>query len=154
MENLEGEIVLPDLQALEMIAIRLAEQLTGGDVVLLKGELGAGKTTFTQMLAHALGAQERVPSPTFTIEARYPLSGAQAQELVHIDLYRLSSLQGGSEDTLHFQELFDGSREQGRIVVVEWAERLGSTAPPSFWELQFKHGSSGNSRTVIVTHHV
>jgi tRNA threonylcarbamoyladenosine biosynthesis protein TsaE len=66
-------------------ARRLAEKLVGGELLLLEGDLGAGKTTFVQGLAEGLGAEVGASSPTFVLERRYP----GRFELIHLDLYRM-----------------------------------------------------------------
>jgi tRNA threonylcarbamoyladenosine biosynthesis protein TsaE len=96
----------------EALAARLAVGLLPGDVVLLEGELGAGKTTFVRGAVRALGVSAPVTSPTFTIGQRYP---APAGRLVaHLDLYRLGSL--GDEDP----ELLDDYLGPDMITFVEW----------------------------------
>jgi tRNA threonylcarbamoyl adenosine modification protein YjeE len=97
------------------VAERLASSLRPGDVVLLFGDLGAGKTAFVRGLARGLGAGvEDVSSPTFTLIQEYrSLSGATLQ---HVDLYRLSSAE---VDDLGLDELMSGDA----IVAIEWAER-------------------------------
>jgi tRNA threonylcarbamoyladenosine biosynthesis protein TsaE len=102
---------------------RLAEQVARivqpGDVLALKGDLGAGKTTFTQAFARALGVQERVNSPTFTLIKEY----RGRIPLYHMDLYRLN----GEEEAaaLGLEEYFDGEG----VCIVEWADRLGEALP-------------------------
>jgi tRNA threonylcarbamoyladenosine biosynthesis protein TsaE len=93
---------------------RLAESLKQGDVVLLYGELGAGKTAFIRGVARGLDAPpEDVSSPTFTLVQEYPSPRAT---LYHVDLYRLESAE---VDDLGLEELVDA----GGIVAIEWAER-------------------------------
>jgi len=114
------------------LAKRFAADLRPGDVVCLEGDLGAGKTTFTQGLAAALGLSGRVTSPTFCLvqEHRRPISAVQSAAtdrqpvfLVHMDLYRLNDendvLAIGWEDYL----------EEGAVLVVEWPERAGTLIP-------------------------
>ena len=92
----------------------LAKVLRPGDTVLLGGELGAGKTTFTQGLAHALGVAEAVTSPTFVLLHSYR-TGA-GWDLVHADVWRLEQLQEVID--LGIPEL----QEEGAAVIVEWGE--------------------------------
>lgn len=104
----------------EALGARLAEALDAGRVVAFTGDLGAGKTAFVSGMARALGVEERVTSPTFTIvneyEGRLPL--------FHFDMYRL-----GDED-----ELFDIGWEdylnRGGVCAVEWSERIAGALPP------------------------
>ncbi len=99
----------------ESAGAQLAEKLTPGDLVLVTGELGSGKTTFVRGAARALGITDQVTSPTFTIGQIY--GGAPGvPEVAHIDLYRLRSLSG--EDPA----LLDDYLTPERIGFVEWPE--------------------------------
>ena len=105
----------------EAAAAQLGAGLRGGEVVLLSGELGAGKTTFVRGLARGVGADPAaVTSPTFVLLTSYP----GRLTLHHADLYRLAG--GGDERELGLEEL---PGPQG-VLAVEWAERL--SRPP--WE--------------------
>lgn len=99
----------------EALGERLAQTLTGGEVVAYFGELGAGKTAFTRGLARGLGISMRVTSPTYTIVNEY--SGGRLP-LFHFDMYRLDSS----------EELFDIGWEdylaRGGVVAVEWSENV------------------------------
>ena len=94
----------------EAVAAALARQLRPGDVVVVKGELGAGKTTFVRGAARALGVEAPVTSPTFEIGHLY----AGPTEVAHLDLYRLPSL--AREDPA----LLDDYLTPDRIAFVEW----------------------------------
>lgn len=83
----------------EALGEGLAGTLSAGDIVLVSGELGAGKTTFVRGAARALGVREAVTSPTFTIGQRYP-AGAGVAYVCHLDLYRVSSLVHEDPDLL------------------------------------------------------
>lgn len=95
----------------------LAAVLHSGDVVLLEGELGAGKTTLVQGLAAGLGVHEQVTSPTFTLVRPYKCEGREFRTLLHADLYRLEHLNEVRE--LALDELV----EQAAVAVVEWGDR-------------------------------
>jgi tRNA threonylcarbamoyladenosine biosynthesis protein TsaE len=82
----------------EVLGGRLASELAAGDVVLVEGELGAGKTTFVRGACRALGVMVPVTSPTFTIGHRYRAAGPAS--VAHVDLYRLASLAGEDPDLL------------------------------------------------------
>jgi tRNA threonylcarbamoyladenosine biosynthesis protein TsaE len=96
----------------EQIAAELAARLRPGDVVLVSGELGAGKTTFVRGAARALGVTGAVTSPTYTIGQVY--AGGDGREIAHLDLYRLDSLE--NEDPA----LMDDYLTPERIGFVEW----------------------------------
>jgi tRNA threonylcarbamoyladenosine biosynthesis protein TsaE len=95
----------------EALGARLAGQLTAGDVVLVSGDVGAGKTTLIRGACRALGVEGPVTSPTFTIGHRY--TGAEAP-VSHLDLYRLQGLEG--EDP----GLLDDYLDSRSIAFVEW----------------------------------
>ena len=111
------QLNLPDLAATRALAVRLAGVLRAGDLVLLNGALGAGKTIFTQSLGAALGVQGRVSSPTFIIARVHPGGvqphGERGPSLVHVDAYRLGGL-----DELDALDLDDTLADA--ITVVEW----------------------------------
>lgn len=102
----------PDADATRALGRALAGVLRGGDLVVLGGELGAGKTTFTQGLGQGLGVRGQVASPTFVIARVHPALG-QGPDLVHVDAYRLGSL-----DEVNALDL-DTSLEDS-VTVVEW----------------------------------
>ena len=112
---------LADTEATARLAKRLAPMLGPGDVLLLDGDIGAGKTTFARALIRALLANpvEDVPSPTFTLVQTYV---APAAEVWHCDLYRLTDPQEVLE--LGLDEAFETA-----ICLVEWPDRLGADAP-------------------------
>lgn len=103
------QLTIADSEAMEALGARLAPLLRAGDLVLLNGELGAGKTTLTRGLGAALGARGAVTSPTFVLAREHPT--ASGVPLIHVDAYRLAT--GRELDDL------DLDYERG-IVVVEW----------------------------------
>jgi tRNA threonylcarbamoyladenosine biosynthesis protein TsaE len=98
--------------------LRTGEQLSGGEIILLDGPLGAGKTVLVKGIAHALGIdQEEVTSPSFTLVNPHP----GRLLLYHIDLYRLD--EGAS--AAYAVDLDEILTDEKAVVVIEWAERLG-----------------------------
>lgn len=98
----------------ESIGGELARMLSDGDVVLVRGELGAGKTTLVRGAARALGVTDPVTSPTFSIGHRYPGAGVT---ISHLDLYRLAGLEHEEP------EMLADYLGPGRIAFVEWPEQ-------------------------------
>jgi tRNA threonylcarbamoyladenosine biosynthesis protein TsaE len=118
---------------------RLAARVRPGDVLLLVGELGAGKTAFVRGLAQGLGApRDEVSSPTFTLIQEY----RGTVTLYHVDLYRLNSIEAGD---LGLDELVAGDA----VVAIEWAERWNER-PPDAWEIRFEHAGD-DRRTISIT---
>lgn len=112
------------------LACEIAERFRGGEVVLLTGELGAGKTAFVRGLARGLGADpEEVASPTFVLLTAYP----GRLVLHHADLYRLRG--DGDERELGLEEL---PGPQG-VLAVEWAERLHDAPWPRALRVSLSH---------------
>ena len=110
---------LPDIAATQDMAARLARLLKSGDVVLLEGDLGAGKTALTRFVLQALGVRGEVPSPTFTLVQLYD---TPAFPVAHFDLYRLKSPE-------EIEEIgFDEACGQG-VVFVEWPEKTRAFMP-------------------------
>lgn len=133
-------IFLPGEAATTALARRLAPALLDGGVVFLRGELGAGKTTFARALLRALGVGERVKSPTYSLLERYTVNGRDA---FHLDLYRIAD--AGELEWLGLDEL--DARET--LVLVEWPERgLGALPAPDL-EVALEHDSTG--RRVYLT---
>jgi tRNA threonylcarbamoyladenosine biosynthesis protein TsaE len=106
----------PDAEAMRGLGRSLAGQLTRGDLIVLSGELGAGKTTFTQGLGAGLGVRGEVTSPTFVIARVHPALG-DGPDLVHVDAYRLGGLD--ELDDLDLDTSLDSA-----VTVVEWGAGL------------------------------
>lgn len=119
---------VPNLETLQTIARELVFTLKPTDVttlVTLSGELGAGKTTFIQMIGKELGVSEPMVSPTFVLEKIYELDGTKGfSKLVHIDAYRLKS--GEELTALGFSELV---RDGKNIILLEWPEMVADVLP-------------------------
>lgn len=110
------------------------------DVIVLAGDLGTGKTAFTQGLARGLGVEEPVTSPAFVLVRTY----AGRLPLTHIDVYRLD----------HIQELVDlGIAElvdEGGVTVVEWGDVVLPALPAEFLEVRLEHGEALDDRRVRI----
>lgn len=112
-------MILPDAQATLALGAALAADVRPGDVIALKGDLGAGKTTFARGLLAALGLVEDAPSPTFAIVQPYAPPETRIP-VAHVDLYRLDEPKDAQE--LGLDELHADS-----LLLIEWPERLGDT---------------------------
>ncbi|MGJ5629456.1 tRNA (adenosine(37)-N6)-threonylcarbamoyltransferase complex ATPase subunit type 1 TsaE [Nostoc edaphicum] len=128
---------LADTEATLRLGITLGESLTPGTVILLEGDLGAGKTTLVQGIGKGLGITEPIVSPTFTLineytEGRLPL--------YHLDLYRLEPQEVAA---LNLEIYWEGVEVIPGIVAVEWAERL-PYKPDSYLSvsLTYEHGGT------------
>lgn len=146
---LQGSHTIASLEALSELASRFASELQAGDVVLLSGQLGVGKTTFTQSLGKALGVQDTITSPTFTLVGEYQAkNNLDIAMLIHIDLYRTGEQTALNNNYIH--ELLWSAKEQKAVVVIEWGELLGQEIQNRTWRIDFKPGSSENERIVTV----
>lgn len=127
-------IALPGEAATVALAQRLAPALLDGGVVFLRGELGAGKTTFARALLRALGVGERVKSPTYSLLERYMVNDRDA---FHLDLYRIAD--AGELEWLGLDEL----DAPGTLVLVEWPERGRGALPSPDLEVTLEHDDAG-----------
>ncbi|WP_182112001.1 MULTISPECIES: tRNA (adenosine(37)-N6)-threonylcarbamoyltransferase complex ATPase subunit type 1 TsaE [unclassified Actinotalea] len=132
-------VTLPDAEATRAYGRALAGVLRAGDLVVLTGPLGAGKTTFTQGIGTGLGVRGQVASPTFIIARVHP-SLADGPALVHVDAYRLGSL-----EELDALDLDAGLEES--VTVVEWGEGLAEVLSEDRLEvtIQRPHGDVGGA---------
>ncbi len=122
------------------VAAALAPLLRPGDVLLLSGDLGAGKTVFTQGLAAALGVAEPVTSPTFTLAQSYQ----GRMRLHHLDVYRLDNL--GEVLDLDLPELLDDDA----VVCVEWGEVVIGELPRDFLRLRIRLADPGEAPDIRI----
>ena len=123
---------------------RVGERLRGGEVLLLSGTLGAGKTVFTKGLAAGLGLDPaEVSSPSFTLVNRH----AEGRlVLYHLDLYRLAEGPGAA----HAVELEELLADERAVIVIEWAERMGAyRLPPTVWRVRLE-GDGEDPRRITV----
>ena len=106
----------------------LATLVRSGDVILLAGDLGAGKTTFTQGFGRGLGVTDPITSPTFTLLRHHP----GRLQLLHADVYRLEHLEEISD--LSLSELV----EEDSVAVVEWGDKAEAALPADFLEIRIE----------------
>ncbi len=122
----------------EAVGEELGRRLRQGDLVLIRGELGAGKTTFVRGIARGMGSAAPVASPTFQLVRIYP----GRLQLAHVDLYRLE--QGDELRDLGLDELLDAG-----AVVVEWGDRINKTVGADAAMISIEH--QGGDRRLIRT---
>jgi tRNA threonylcarbamoyladenosine biosynthesis protein TsaE len=127
------------------IAAEFAATLKGGEVVALEGEIGAGKTTFVQGLAAALGAENLARSPTFTVMNVYPTNNEKIKRIVHVDAYRLRTP----------NDLFNLGLEEwiGRpdsVVLVEWPHMVVEAEIKSDRTIKISAGAGLEERKIEI----
>jgi tRNA threonylcarbamoyladenosine biosynthesis protein TsaE len=137
------ELYLAQLAVTERLAAALARLARAGDVLALAGPLGVGKTAFARAFITALGGEEEVPSPTFTLVQLYELGDLT---LYHFDLYRLERPEEAYE--LGIEEAF----AEG-VTLIEWPERLGPLLPPERLDVALAFAERAHARRVRLTGH-
>ena len=137
------ELVVPDAEAMEALGARIARELRAGGLVLLNGELGAGKTTFTRGLGEALGARGAITSPTFVLARVHPTE--VGPPLVHVDAYRLASAAEVEDLDLDLA---------ASITVVEWGAGKLDGAVEAWLELDIERPVGGEPETDDAPRHV
>lgn len=141
-------VVVTSGESMRQLGERLARDLRTGDVVLLHGDLGAGKTTLVQGLARGLGVTGPVTSPTFGIASELRgLREGEAIALHHLDLYRLSD--AGELAVIGFERYLDP--EDG-ITAIEWPERAGDWLPERFVLVRIELAGEGARRVLVSWH--
>jgi len=125
---METTIVTSSSQETKSFAEQFAKTLHKGDVVVLYGELGSGKTTFVQGLAQGLHITKRIISPTFVILRSYTLKNSM---FYHVDLYRLEG-----EKDIPSTGLMDLMKSKENIIAIEWPEKMGKLFPKKRWEVR------------------
>src|SRR5258708_9632391 len=131
---------LPDEAATAALAARIAALARPGDVIALKGELGAGKTSFARAFIRARGGREAVPSPTFTLVQVYTRGEVR---IWHVDGYRLRHPEEAWE--LDIEDAFlEG------VSLIEWRERLGPLVPARRLEIPLSAGATPMARRATI----
>jgi tRNA threonylcarbamoyladenosine biosynthesis protein TsaE len=138
------DVLAVDAGATQALGAAVAGVLEPGDIVSLTGELGAGKTTFVQGAALALGVTVPVVSPTFTLIREYPAAGAIT--VYHVDVYRLERIQDVID--LGFEEMTDA----GGITFVEWGDAISALLSDDFLEIELRTTETDERRIRIAGH--
>ena len=137
----EISFVSHSVEETQAIAGKLARFVQPGDVIMLSGDLGAGKTHFSQGFASALGVDEPVVSPTFNIVLSYPQGRIP---LYHFDLYRLDSAE--QLEDIDFYGIVEGDG----VSLVEWGERFRSAFPDDYLRIDFVVLAEGERAITVV----
>ena len=134
--------LLPDSEATRKFGVALGRSLPAGTVILLQGDLGAGKTTLVQGIAEGLGISDSIESPTFTLINEY--FGGRIP-LYHLDLYRLEP---DEVEALHLESYWDGLEMDLGIVAIEWAEKL-PYKPDNYLQISLNYCDKGRQIELI-----
>jgi tRNA threonylcarbamoyladenosine biosynthesis protein TsaE len=128
------------------IALIFLKWLKVGDIVVLEGDLGVGKTEFVRVICNELGVDDVITSPTFTLINQYE---SEFASIYHIDLYRIKSC----EELLYmgFQEFFDNMNS---IFFIEWGVNSFGLLPRIDYKILFKHNDSETSRVIEIVKYV
>ncbi|MCX6451024.1 MAG: tRNA (adenosine(37)-N6)-threonylcarbamoyltransferase complex ATPase subunit type 1 TsaE [Actinobacteria bacterium] len=138
-----NQVVVTSLEAMHELGNKLGSKLLAGDLILLSGPLGAGKTALTQGIGLSFGISE-ITSPTFVISK---IHNGRIR-LVHVDAYRLQGQSAAIFDDLDLESYLETS-----ITVVEWGEGLADRFSKEYLEINIAFGSGENDRVVSTTPH-
>jgi tRNA threonylcarbamoyladenosine biosynthesis protein TsaE len=142
-----GIATLPHVEDTVTLGARLGSQVRAGDVVVLSGPLGAGKTVLAKGIAMAMDVEGPVTSPTFVLARVHPARHVGAPAMVHVDVYRLLDHTGA--DLLDELESLDLDTElDDAVVVVEWGEGLAERLSDRHLDIRLERISDSDTRTV------
>ncbi|XOQ49257.1 MAG: tRNA (adenosine(37)-N6)-threonylcarbamoyltransferase complex ATPase subunit type 1 TsaE [Eubacteriales bacterium] len=130
------DIRTSSLAETEALGVKIAEKLSGGEVIALFGGMGMGKTAFTRGLARGLGISEGVSSPTFALVHEYH----GRLDVYHFDMFRVSGW-----DDLYSTGFFD-YLESGGVLVIEWSENIEAALPQDAIRIEIRQGEGENER--------
>jgi tRNA threonylcarbamoyladenosine biosynthesis protein TsaE len=130
---------------MEEFGIQLAAKLMAGDLVILTGPLGAGKTALTKGIGRALGI-EGITSPTFVIAKEYQ----GAIPLIHVDAYRLI---GSNQGRFEFEDLDIDTRRERAITVIEWGSGIATDLDEQYLEIEISFGEGEEDRRIELHAH-
>lgn len=147
MDRKTHEIITKSAEDTRKVASDVAKTLHGGEVIALYGDLGSGKTTFTQGMAKGLGVKGRIISPTFVIMRRHKVSikyqVLSIKYLYHVDLYRVEDEKGLVG--LGLDEIINNPQN---IIAIEWAERMGRMLSKKRIDIWFEYIDEGKRRKI------
>ena len=135
-------LFLADSHHTEQLGYLLGQNLLPGSVILLQGDLGAGKTTLIQGLGKSLGIAEPISSPTFTLINEYTEG---CLPLYHLDLYRLEKQQVAS---IYPEIYWEGEEVEPGITAIEWSERL-NYKPDRYLKIELIHQLKGGRQAIL-----
>ncbi|MDO8429634.1 MAG: tRNA (adenosine(37)-N6)-threonylcarbamoyltransferase complex ATPase subunit type 1 TsaE [Candidatus Daviesbacteria bacterium] len=127
----------------QKIAFELAQSFKNGGIIALKGDLGAGKTTFTQGIARGLGVTQKLISPTFILMREYNLPSNSLGRLYHLDLYRLEKV---AEILNLVGDLFSNPNN---VILIEWADKIENELPRNLTWIKLTN-LGGNKRSIEI----
>ncbi len=154
VDSLIGKHKIPNLEGLAELAAGFAQHVLPGDILLLTGQLGAGKTTFTQFLAKELGVRDVVTSPTYTLVGEYPvMDNPRISAFFHIDLYRAGEQPVSRPPALtdeYLQEIIGGAQLANAVIVIEWGEMLNVSLKNRVWHVLIEPSDHADERFVTI----
>lgn len=141
IEELKGKYDIKSVEEMQNLGRRIADNIKGGDVIALIGDLGVGKTEMTKSIAKSLGIKSHVTSPTFTIVKDYI---GDKFRLHHFDVFRMND----SEEFLDIggMEMLD----DGSISIIEWADIINDVLPEDTIYIKLEYAENEYSRTVTI----
>ncbi len=137
----DASAVTEGAEGTRTLAALLGELVRAGDVLILVGDLGSGKTAFAQGLGRGLGVMENITSPTFALVQSY--SGRL--DLHHLDVYRLEAVNEALD--LGLAELIDDDA----VVVIEWGDTIAPVLPQDYLEVRMEYGPGPDSRVITLS---
>lgn len=135
-------IEVKSAEAMQSLGAEIGARIVGGEVIVLVGDIGAGKTTFTKGLARAMGISEDVQSPTFTVSRVYETAGGVT--LAHYDFYRLN------DPGIMRAELMEAIHDPATATIIEWSEIVADVLPKDALRIMIT-ATSEDTRTVELT---